>query len=629
MQTRNRSRVRYKGSNDRSRPSFLARKSSVSSSSGGGRGNVASKDTKIQSAVSRSQSLKILIALIGLILGSRLFYLQVVRHSHYDSLAQAEHQKKFSLPASRGTLYFRDGDDVVPAVLNTTVYTLYADPKEVKNVDESANYISAILNFDKDQLKQKMKTKNTAYVVLEKRLAKDQVDQLFKQKNKLRGINVTPVPQRVYPEGLLGGQLLGFVNNDGIGQYGIEGALNKRLSGQAGTLKAVTDVRGVPLSLEDSNNIEKPPKNGENLILTIDRNIQAKTEEALANGLQKTGATKASAIVIDPRTGAIRAMANLPTYDPAKYYEVGDDAYEKFRNRVISDPYEAGSVIKTLTMTAGLNEGKVGPESTFRNTGRVQVDDTVIKNAEQDVNGTRTMTDVLKYSLNTGVVYVLSQLGGGNVNGAAREKLYDYFANKYGFGSLTGVEQAGETEGSIYGPKTGEGNNVRYANMSFGQGMNVTMVQTAAAFSAVVNGGNYYKPHLVEGVQTDVGELKNKPPQPTRPTIISSNASAQIREMTRVAMAESAAVNKLSTPGYRVGGKTGTSQIIDSRTGKYIDTNAIGTYLGYGGGEMPEYVIMVRVDDSKLSGYAGSTSAAPIFAEISNWLLQYYNVKPM
>lgn len=575
--------------------------------------------------------MKMVVFMIGLILVARLFYLQVLKHDHYNSLAIAEHQKKFTIPAQRGSLYFRDNENVVPAVLNDTRYTLYGDPKEVKNIDGVASKIAGQLQLDRTKIKQLLQTKNTAYVVLAKRLSKAQVDTLFKQKKDLQGINVTPVPQRVYPEGLLGAQVLGFVNDEGLGQYGVESALNTQLQGKAGTLKAITDVNGVPLSLDDKTNIAVAPKNGDNIVLTVDRNIQAKAEEVLAAGLKRSKATKGSVIVMDPNTGAIKAMANLPTFDPAKYFEVGDDAYQKFQNRVVSDQYEAGSVIKVLTMATGLNEGVINKDSRFNNVGYVQVDDARIKNVEQDVNGSRSMTDILKYSLNTGVVHILSQLGGGSINTQAREKLYGYFTDHYGFGDVTGIEQAGEATGSIYGPKTEQGNNVRYSNMAFGQGMGVTMVQTAAAFSGVINGGNYYKPHVAEGTLDADSTVRAEVPKPERTNIVSPATSAAILEMTRTALKESSAVSSLVRPGYNVGGKTGTSQTIDPATGKYTEDKTIGSYLGYGGDDKPRYVIMVRVDDSNIGAgsFAGSAAAGPIFGELSNWLIDYYNIKPL
>ena len=579
----------------------------------------------------RPLNMQIVVVIIGLVLVGRMFYLQVIKSSHYNALAVAEHQKKFTIPATRGTLYFRDGEDVVPAVLNTSTYTLFGDPKIVTNVDLVAQRLSATLQLDKQKTKQLLSDKSSSYEVLAKRLSKEQVDELFKNKKDLLGLNVTPIPQRVYPEGQLGAQALGFVNDEGQGQYGIESALNGKLAGQEGQLKAITDVNGVPLSLDDATNVAKAPKNGENMVLTIDRNIQAKAEEALANGLKRANATKGSVVVIDPNTGAIKAMANLPTYDPAQYFDVGDDAYQRFQNRVVSSAYEAGSVMKTLTMATGLNEGVITKDSTFQNKGSIKVGDATIKNVEQDVNGTRSMTDVLKFSLNTGVVHILSQLGGGSINAQARESFYNYYTQKYGFGSTTGVEQSGEVEGTIFGPNSEQGNNVRYSNMAFGQGLNVTMIQTVSAFSSVINGGNYFQPHLVEGTLTDSEEVNTESPTPKRTAVVNPETSETVRTMIRTALNESSAVASFVRPGYNVGGKTGTSQTIDGATGKYTEDRTIGSYLGFGGDEAPRYVIMVRVDDPNIGAgsYAGSAAAAPIFGDISNWLLDYYNIKPM
>lgn len=571
--------------------------------------------------------MRIVVLVMGLILFTRLFYLQVVKHSHYNALAISEHQKKFTLPATRGTIYFRDGDSIVPAVLNDTAYTLYADPNLVTDATSVAEKLQVLFGLDQSQVKEKLEREDTAYVVLAKRLQKEDADLFQQAKNELKGVNVAPVPQRTYPEGRLGAQVLGFVNDEGQGQYGVESALHKKLAGEPGQLKAITDVHGIPLSLDDATNIAKQPKNGENIALTIDRNIQAKAEEALANGLKASRATKGSVVVLDPHTGAVRAMANAPDFDPAQYYAVEGNAYEKFQNRVVSDAYEAGSVIKVLTMAVGLNEGVVQKDSRFYNSGAVQIDDARITNVEQGVNGSRSMTDVIVYSLNTGVIHVLSQLGGGSLNVQARERLYDYFTDRFGFGSLTGIEQTGESMGSIYGPRTVQGNNVRYSNMVFGQGMNVTMLQTAAAFASVVNGGNYYQPHVVEGTVDEQGELRATVPEPERTDVVSSATSSAIMEMSREALKG----QRYIRPGYNVGGKTGTSQTIDPETGKYRDNKTIGSFLGFGGDEKARYVIMVRVDDSNLGAgtYSGSAAAAPIFGDISNWLIDYYAIQPM
>lgn len=574
----------------------------------------------------RTHFMMVLLAIAGGIFCLRLFYLQVVRHDFYEQKAYAEHQKKFEIPAKRGLIYARDRDGITPLVLNEPVYLLYADPRYVQKADETADRIASVTGGDAQKYRDLLGDDKKPYAVLEKKITKEQADKI--KKLELYGIGLQDGEQRVYPEGQLAAQLLGYVNDEGEGNYGLEGKLNARLEGEDGLLKAVTDVRGVPLSI-GNDTVNKPARDGDNLLLTIDRNVQGYVEEALKKGLDRVGATKGSALVMNPQNGDIVAMTNYPTYSPAEFFKVED--YHLFQNNTTSDPYEAGSDIKVLTMATGIDTGAVNENSTFMNKGYVNVEDTVIKNVEK-ITGQTTMEEILQHSLNTGVVYVLQQMGGGSINRQARDTLYKYFTEKFGFGTKTGVEQAGEQPGLLYDPNDVQGNNVRYANMTFGQGMTTTMIQVAAAFTSVVNGGTYYAPHLVGGTVDKLdGTVTEQPPSVVRKNVVSENTSAIIRRMTSKALSNTAALKVATRQGYIIGGKTGTSQIIDPKTGKYSDENAIGTYVGFGGNETPRYVIIVRVDDSKLGAgdFAGTAAAAPIFADISNWLLDYYKVPPI
>lgn len=568
-----------------------------------------------------------LMIAVGAIFVVRLFYLQVIRHSYYETEALKEHTSKFTLPAQRGQIYAQAGNnELAPLAMNESSYTVYADPRYVSDVSKTADALRKIAGGNTvNGFEDALNNKNLQYTVLAKQISQKQADLL--EKEELPGVGMKEQDKRVYPEGQLAAQVLGYVNNDGQGQYGIEQFLNSDLSGKAGLLKAVTDVHGIPLSVGD-NNIQEPAQNGKNIVLTLDRNVQSFVEQALKDGLEKVKAKHGSVVVMEPKTGAVLAMANLPTFDPSKYYEVTD--YGAFTNSVVSSPYEAGSVIKTFTMAAGLNEGVVKPDTTFDNTGKVKVGDAEIRNVLQNVNGRRDMTEVFEYSLNTGVVYVLKQLGGGNINAQARDKLFGYFTDHYLFGKKTGIEQSGELAGEIVPPDQAEGNDVRYANMTFGQGMDTTMIQVASAFSAMVNGGTYYKPHLVGGYMQDDGSVSKTTPQTVKNNVVSPDVSRELNDMMRTARQRS--MKGADRPGFYVAGKTGTAQVIDPKTGKYSDDNAVGSYLGFGGNSNsdPRYVIMVRVTDAKLSSsvYAGSEAAAPIFATISNWLLDYLKVRP-
>lgn len=561
---------------------------------------------------------------IGAIFIVRLFCLQIIQHDHYEAKALQSQVTKFTIPAKRGMIYAKDGDELAPLVMNEPVYTAYADPHEMQDADKVEALMRRVAGGNLLRgFNDRFHEKNVRYAVMAKDLNKRQAELI--KKEGLAGVGLQESTRRVYPEEGMAAQVLGFVNGEGVGQYGLEGELDSRLKGQPGVLKAVTDVRQIPLTIGQQD-VRIPAKNGDDLVLHIDRTVQAYAEKALKEGLEQAGAKRGSILIMDPGNGAIMGMANYPSYNPAQFGQVKDA--EVFTNKTISDPYEAGSVIKTLTMGAGLDAGVITPRSVYQNNGFVRVGDVTIKNALQGLNGPTTMTEVLENSLNTGVVYVLKQLGDGDINRKARQTFYSYLTDRYRFGEATGIEQQGEAIGRIIRPDEQEGNAVRYSNMSFGQGMNVTMIQTASAFSAAINGGTYYKPQLVAGTRQEDGALRHQAAEVVKEGILRPDASIALRDM--IIEARTAGKhNSKDLPGYRIGGKTGTSQIIDKRTGKYVDDNSIGTYLGFGGDETPRYVIMVRVEDSKLAGYAGSVAAAPIFVNMSNFMLEYLKVHPV
>ncbi|MCE7936940.1 penicillin-binding protein 2 [Candidatus Saccharibacteria bacterium CPR2] len=571
----------------------------------------------------RSRILYVVLALFGAIFFLRLGYIQILQNKHYQVIAQEEHEKKFAVPSERGEIYLKDGDKQVPLVLNETVFTVFADPRFIENVDSTAASIAEVIGGNISDYKAKLSDKDTAYTVLGRRISREKA--LILEEKQLKGVGLQEGSQRVYPEGNLANQILGFVNDEGNGQYGIEEYLNTELKGKDGLLKAITDVRGVPLPTGEDN-IVRPPEKGADIILTIDRNIQRAVQDALKKGVENSKGDSGSAIVMDPNTGAIKAMANYPDYEPAKYGDVPQDKYSVFQNATVNESYEAGSVVKVFTMASGLNERAVTKDMTYYDSGSVEVDGWKIENAGGSGGKTRTMLDVISHSVNTGVVFVLKQLGGGEINEKSRNILYDYFTRKFGLGSNTGIEQADEDPGVINGPNTGEGDNIRYANMTFGQGMRTTMVQMAAAFSSLINGGTYYKPYLVES-KTINDKTNYIEPQSLRPDLISADAQNQLKDMMREVMVVGGGY-KARRAGYILGGKTGTAQIPDEN-GQYTKKEEIGSFIGYGAGKTPQYVIMTRVNKPKIAGYAGTEAASPIFADISDYLIGYYKIAPV
>lgn len=568
---------------------------------------------------SRSRILAGLVLVIMAIFVVRLFYLQVLQHDYYVSQADSEQVKRLTIPAKRGLIYALDGSKPVQLVMNETVYTVFADPAitedESKIIDTIRKVAGGSARADLQGLLDK---KESRYQILATKVTRTQAEKI--KAERLKGIGFQEESQRVYPEGSLAAQTLGFVDFEGNGKYGVEGALNDRLLGEDGLLQTVTDVSDVPLTIGDRN-VKQPAVDGDNVVLSIDRNVQSYAQQALAAGLERTGATNGSVLVMDPQTGKIMAMANLPTYNPAEFNKVEDGAL--FNNNIISAPYEPGSDIKTLTVSTGIEKGVITPQSTYNNTDYIKVDDRVISNATKGQTGTITIQHALNWSLNTGMVTVAQRLGDGTtITRGARDTMYDYFYNKFGLGQYTGVELDGESSGEVVSPEDAEGNAVRYSNMSFGQGMNVTMIQVASAFSSIINGGNYYKPTVIDGVLAPNGTYEKVTTKPVR-SVISKSTSDQVKEMTRVA--RGAFYSRVDKPGYLIGGKTGTSETIEN--GRYVDNQTIGSYVGYGGTEEARYVIMVQVS-GKDKSLQGARDALPIFTDVSNWMIDYLKLQP-
>ena len=571
------------------------------------------------SSIKRIKIYYVFLALVTIIIGLRLFYLQVIKHDFYKNLALSSQLKQFEIPAERGGIYAYDGTEVVPLVLNETRYRIVADPEIITDSDKTAKSLEAVLDIPADQIKSLVE-RDSRYEILANKQTKeikDKIDAL-----KLPGIFTNEkVPLRVYVQGEIAGQILGFVNDESKGNYGIEQFYDNDLTGTPGRVKALTDQNNVPL-LATSDNLLTDPVDGKDIVLTLDVAMQRQVEQILKNGLDKAISGSGSIIIMDPRTGAIKAMANYPSYDPAKFSEVENPAL--FTNPSVSEPLEPGSIMKTLTASAALDTGSVGPDQTYYDPGFFRIDDAVVKNIEEDGGASqRSISDILQYSLNTGATWLLMQMGDGELNEQGRKVWHDYMTNHYGFGSLTGIEQGYEAEGIVPDPIEGFGLNIQYANTAFGQGMTATPLQMVTALSSVINGGTYYRPTLISGVSNESGNIESAKPDALKNEVVKQSTSdTLIRFMNNVAVKN----NRTSTrEGYQVGGKTGTAEIANP-SGGYYEDKFNGTYLGYVGGDEPEYAIIVRVNEPKIAGYAGSKAAGPIFSSLTNMLIDNFTV---
>ena len=580
----------------------------------------------------------------------RLFAIQIIEHDEWVAKANEQHTLLETITARRGEIYMMDGEEPVPVVLNQTAYQIVIDPaitdkESLKNTLETyaKDYISADLDkiYSIEGLRYYVVARNVPY-----RSAKQIAEKV--ENGELSSVWLKSSNQRVYPEGELGSTLLGFVNADGIGQYGVEGSLNKILSGKDGMLKTISDVNNVALSI-GSDNVKIPAEDGKNIVLSVDRGLERVVEDALAYHIDNTAATNAAALVMNPNTGEILAMTSLPGYNPADYGRVESAA--TYINQVTEVPYEPASICKNFAFSAAINEGKMTAETTYFNQGYEIVDGWKIMNAEQreSIYGTITMKTALYWSLNTGSIHALKLLGDSDseITRIGRERLYDYYHNKFRLGQATGIELI-EAEGYIEDPNEGWGRNSTYANMTFGQNLGITMLQTATAFSAVVNGGYWRTPTIVKGVLEKDGSINanwrrvaRRPEGEESATgpaaysedivedhILSEETSATMRDML-VNNRNYKVRGGIDRPGYSIGGKSGTAQVIVN--GAYDNTmsNLVGSYIGFisSGNELPEVVIMVKMwgEGAALSG----GEAGDLFDTLSNDVIDYLKIKPV
>ncbi len=577
-------------------------------------------------AVRRVRWLFAFVAVIMAVFLVRTFYLQVLRHDYYRQAALSDQFRQYEIPATRGIIEAHNGGQMVPIALNQKLYTIFADPTLVKDANRASETLAAVLGGKTDDFVAKLKTKETSYVVLAKKVDSEKKNQIIK--HKYPGIGAQEMTYRTYPNGSLAAQLLGFVNSDGKGVYGVEQALNKQLTGTAGQLKAVTDINGVPLAA-NTDNIRTAPVPGEKISLTIDMAMQQQLETILQEGLKKAKSDSGSIVVMNPNTGAVKAMANWPTYDPGNYGSVQDPSV--FNNAAVSSPLEVGSIMKALTTAAALDSGAIKADQAYSDPARWKVDDFTITNIEEDGGpGQKNIADILNLSLNTGAVWELMQMGkpgGTEITQKGREVWYDYMYNHYRLGRVTGIEQGYEDPGTIPDPNKGYARDLTYANTSFGQAMTATPLQMAAALSAVVNGGTYYQPHIVEATTDSDGKKTVINPKVVQANVVSAQASAETRSLLEYVVQKHYFTPGFNQQLYSVGGKTGTAQIAKPGGG-YKDNDFNGTYMGFIGGDKPEYVIMVRVNEPKNGGYAGTAAAQPIFGTVGHMLIDNFGVTP-
>ena len=575
--------------------------------------------------MSRISILKKTVFVALAIIAVRLFFIQIIEHDMWVAKANEQHTILETIAPKRGEIYMMDNNEPVAVVLNQTVYSVVIDPAvtekdKIKAALEThaKKYITADLDevYNIEGLRYYIVAKNVPYTNAVA-IAEEGISAVWLKEGNAR----------VYPEGEMASGTLGFVNADGLGQYGVEGSLNNILTGKEGTLKTIADVNKVALSI-GSDNIKIPAEDGKDIVLSVDRNLEKGIEERAMNAINSTAADHAAVLVMNPNTGEVVAMASLPNYNPANYGHVKDAS--AYINQVTEVPYEPASICKSFVYSAAINEGKMTGDTVYFNRHNERVDDWTIWNAETRASlyGNITMRDALYWSLNTGSIHALKLLGDNpdEINQKGREKLYYYYHDKFRLGQATGIELI-EAEGYVEDPNEGWGRNSTYANMTFGQNLGITMIQTATAFSAVINGGYWRTPSIVKGTLENgtIKPLENH--ETVSEQVVSNETSAIMRELL-INNRSWKVRNGTDIPGYAIGGKTGTAQVIVDGSYDNEMNNLIGSYMGFIGteGEMPSYVVMVKMWGE---GQAiGSGDAMSLFDNLSHYIIDYYKIKP-
>jgi cell division protein FtsI (penicillin-binding protein 3)/stage V sporulation protein D (sporulation-specific penicillin-binding protein) len=562
----------------------------TSSSAGSGRRGPA----RVVNSRIRLLLLCIFIAFAAVL--ARASWIATVRASSLSSMAQNQTRSTVVMPAGRGTIFDSMG---TPLALGEQATTVYADPSEVGNALRESVKAGKILGLKPSVVYRALTAKHTHFAYVARKADPDKATRLAKL--KLPGLHFYAEERRAYPQHSVAAQVLGYAGLDNNGLDGLELLLNDQLTGKAGSQTMVRDPLGRTISIENVS----PPTHGRSAFLTIDSKIQSNAEQVLRSTIRQWGAKDATAIVLDPKTGAILAMAQAPNYDANNFSK----AYARkiTANRAVGDVYEPGSVFKVVTIAGALSEHLVTPQTAFTLPPTIQVADRTIHDAEERGTERMTVAKILQVSSNVGVDTIAMQYLG--------ETRLKKWIKQFGFGQKTGIDFPGESAGLL--PSYWSGSTI--GNVPIGQGISVTPLQLASVYGAIANGGVWVQPHLVDHVQGV------RPPTPKTRRILSTAVNRQLVAMLKNVVSDGGTAEAAAIPGYTVAGKTGTAQKPGPHgyeAGKYA-----ATFVGMVPADNPRLVVLVTVDEPTKAIFGGVV-AAPAFAQIAGFDLQYLEVPP-
>ena len=525
---------------------------------------------------------------------ARAAWLQAAQHDRLAAMAITQHRETIEVPAGRGTIFDRTGE---PLAIGEQATTVYADPRNIVDAQRAAILAGKALGLDADKLYPALKDRSKGFVYVARKA--DPTKAAALNKREIPGLGFYPEELRTYPQGAVASHVLGFAGTDNHGLDGLERSLDKTLSGKPGFETIVKDPFGRAIDVVTS----RPERAGKNVTLTIDHQIQSNAEQILAHTVKNYGARGGAAIVMDPRTGAILAMANYPTFNSNDFSKASPDAR---RNRAVTDAYEPGSTFKIVTIAGALEDNVVSPTSSFTLAPTIQVADRVIHEAH--LRGTEVMSvrDILAQSSNVGTITVAEKLGSDALAS---------WIDRFGFGHQTGVDYPGESSGLVLPRDKWSGSTI--GTVPIGQGIAVTPLQMVSAYATIGNSGIRVTPHLVG----KVGSKRAHSEKGTR--VVSTHTADRMMAMFRDVVLEGTGT-QAAIPGYTVAGKTGTAQ--KAENGHYV-TKYVASFVGLVPAKNPRLAILVMVDEPHGDIYGGSV-AAPAFRDIARFDLQYLEVPP-
>ena len=508
----------------------------------------------------------IIFCLFGAAIIGQLVNIQIIQGEKYKAWAEGRLFLQEEMPGERGEIFFKNGESLA---INKKFFSVFASPSEVKDQERAAEVLGQILDLPQDFILEKLrKTTGTLYSPIKNKISDEEVKKV--KEAKLEGIHIQEEMGRYFPQETMASQLIGFVGADSQGQYGLEAYYNDVLAGK-------------------------------DLNLTLDYNIQFFAEKLLSRAAKDLKIENGSVLVLDPASGGILALANFPNFNPNSYRDYAKDGkLEIFQNEAVFSLFEPGSVFKPITMASALEEEKITPQTTYQDEGIVRIGGYKVLNYDNRVYGEQTMTDVLEKSINTGAVFAQRQLG---------NDLFLKYLEKFGFFKKTGVDL---NESYSANRELKKGYEINFATASFGQGVEITLMQLARAYSALANGGKLITPHLADNF-----------PQKDAEQVISSKIASQITSM-MVSVVENGFSKAAKIPGYYIAGKTGTAQVAEG--GEYSPTKTIQSFVGFFPAFHPQFLILVKLDNPETR--TAEYSALPVFRDLADYIVHLYQIPP-